>query len=96
MFLAVGFPADLAIRSLRVRAQSATTQLRQMPLAMEGEKRKPGRMIRRHAALLQAMLTAADASAAAAAVVLAANLRFGPRLTWTSALDTSLPDPDSQ
>ncbi|MGD0861191.1 MAG: sugar transferase [Candidatus Limnocylindrales bacterium] len=50
-------------------------------------------MIRRHAALFQAVLMAADALAALAVVICAAQLRFGPNSAWTSALGHSLPDP---
>ena len=50
-------------------------------------------MIRRHAAAFQAILMAADALAALAVVVCAAQLRFGLNSAWASALGTSLPDP---
>jgi exopolysaccharide biosynthesis polyprenyl glycosylphosphotransferase len=50
-------------------------------------------MIRRHAAAFQAILMAADALVALVVVVCAAQLRFGPNSAWTTALDTSLPDP---
>ena len=50
-------------------------------------------MIRRHAALFQLVLMAADALAAIAVVVAAASFRFGPGTEWDAALDASLPDP---
>ena len=50
-------------------------------------------MIRRHAALFQLVLMAADALAAIAVVVAAASFRFGPGAEWDAALDASLPDP---
>jgi exopolysaccharide biosynthesis polyprenyl glycosylphosphotransferase len=50
-------------------------------------------MIRRYAALFHAVLMAADALVALAVVVAAASFRFGPASEWSSALDSSLPDP---
>lgn len=62
------------------------------PFVPEGEEAQ-GRMIRRHAALFQIVLMAADAMAALAVLVVAASFRFGPALEWTDALGESLPDP---
>ena len=50
-------------------------------------------MLRRHAALFQLILMAADALATLAVVIGAANLRFGSYERGSAALDASLPDP---
>ena len=49
-------------------------------------------MIRRHAALFQIVLMAADALAAVAVLFVVSSVRFGSDAVRSTALDTSLPD----